>query len=101
MMNPCMEYAAKRKKPNGPPPPSGGGDPKQKRLPSAGQTGKKPPMSSAIVHQKKERLGVQARRDPELRRKMTKERGGTVTEGLRTAVKNVIKKVKAYQKKRL
>ena len=92
--------AAKRKKPNGPPPPSGGGDPKQKRLPSAGQTGKKPPMSSAIVHQKKERLGVQARRDPELRRKMTKERGGTVTEGLRTAVKNVIKKVKAYQKKR-
>ena len=31
---------------------------------------------------------------------MIKDRGGTVTEGLRTAVKNVIKKVKAYQKKR-
>ena len=81
--------------------PSGdGGDPKQKRLPSAGQTGKKPPMSSAIVVQKKERAGVQARRDPALKAKMIKDRGGTVTEGLRTAVKNVIKKVKAYQKKR-
>ena len=81
--------------------PSGdGGDPKQKRLPSAGQTGKKPPMSSAIVVQKKERPGVQARRDPAVKAKMIKDRGGTVTEGLRTAVKNVIKKVKAYQKKR-
>jgi len=77
-----------------------GGDPNQKRLPSVGQTGKKPPMSSAIVVQKKERPGVQARRDPALKAKMIKDRGGTVTEGLRTAVKNVIKKVKAYQKKR-
>ena len=81
--------------------PSGdGGDPNQKRLPSSGQTGKKPPMSSAIVVQKKERAGVQARRDPAVKAKMIKDRGGTVTEGLRTAVKNVIKKVKAYQKKR-
>ena len=91
--------AAKKKKPNDPPPPPGGGDPKQKRLPSSGQTGKGT-TSSAIVLQKKERAGVQARRDPAARAKMIKDRGGTVTEGLRTAVKNVIKKVKAYQKKR-
>ena len=96
--------AAKKKKLNvsKTTPPSGGvKKPEQKRLPP-GKDPKALPGSSPKAKQilPDTGTGQQARENPALKKKMIKDRGGTVTEGLRTAVKNVIKKVKAYQKKR-